>query len=272
MLELLRAHTNLVLDATDLPFNEGRLGELAARTLPLLETLDVAAALAEVRALLRAHPRRERAPGSPWVPWPAEVNWVWGRLGDRCLARLGNRERDEVLFDELDDGQIAYLRFGIEHDIPPGSARRGLGFMLPDDAPVRSSWRRFLGLVERGPLDQPLSLDLAGELRAFPIWKWFRLLTRDAIDAAAIEQALRSQQSDAEIVALCRDLTTQAYALPKDGPRCELALRLLEQAGGHAPAGDTDAIRYVLEKLAAYRVAELKQQGWTGGPFVPPAR
>lgn len=268
MLDLLRAQVGLRLDAATFPWNGGDLGGIAALVLPSAEKVDVEAVLAEMKALVAAHPK----PAFPAL-WPSEVLWPWSRVLQRALVSLGDRSKDEPLFSELTADQQALLRFGVENGIVPPMPQRGLDFQMPQ-APTWPSWRRYVGLDPAGPLDRPLAVELEGKAVTAPIWKWFRKLTRAEVPAEALAAALRKALSPAEIVDLARDATFMIYGVPKEdgltaSPRSVLLHGLVEELGTSVSAPDLEGIRHVLQALRDLKAWGLKSLGWKGGPFVP---
>ncbi|MBN2495440.1 MAG: hypothetical protein JXR96_12670 [Deltaproteobacteria bacterium] len=257
-LALLKEHRDHRADG--LPWNDGELGGIIALVLTELEALDVAAALDAIASL------RARSPQA------AELGCKL--LVERVLEPLGPRE-EEPLIEELRDEQRSALRFTVEQGFRPTSERYGLDFGMPYDDLSQPSWRRYLGLDPAGPMDRLLELEHDGERRSWPVWKWFRMLTRGSVAADDLGRAIGKALSADEIVDLARDALSFHYAVQnEDGlapsPRSSLLHGLIDALGDEARGPDIDGIRYVLEALHELRAWDLKAAGWTRGPFTPP--
>ncbi|MBW2456204.1 MAG: hypothetical protein JRI68_16920 [Deltaproteobacteria bacterium] len=272
MIGLLRANRSMTVDAKAMPWNAGDLGGLIQRVLPSLEDLDADEALAELEALMQAHPwtRKEG--------WPMAVEWPWSRTVHRIFASLGDWREDAPILSELSDGQRRALELALQRKLNTRTLRRqGFDLIMPTWDWSKPTWHRYLGLTDPGPLDAELELDQEGETRRYPIWKWFRLLARDKVDAGLLQSGLAAALSPAEIVALGRDATTMAYATYDEGdddpsPRSCLLRDLIDQLGAKAKAADAQAIRFALDRIGGMEMWKMQSKGWKGGPFKPKAK
>ncbi len=269
MIALLRDNASIKIDAGAMPWNAGDLGGLIKLVLPSLEQIDIDDALADLKALMKAHPR-ERKGG-----WAVEVDWAWRRLITRLCGARGQRRDDTLTLPELSDAQRRALRFGLKHRLGLSMVRgKGLDFIQPSWDWKRPTWRRFLGLDDPGPLDTELELAHKGKTRRYPIWKWFRLLAREKVSADALKGALTRTLSPAEIVELGRDATTMLYATYYEGdddpsPRSTLLRDLIDGLAEEARAPDAQDIRFTLDKIGEMEMWKMEAKGWRGGPFKP---
>ncbi len=260
MLDWLRKHHTIELDESTFPWLGGKLGELAAQTLATNETIDVTAAQDALRKVMAEHPKpqppNQAEHSHNAARWPAQVNTLALWLSQRMLAPLGDRAHDEPLPEDLSDDQVAFLKFGIDHGISLGEAKRGLDFQWPPDG-KHTTWRRYLGLDQSGPLEQRVALEYKGAIRRWPIWKWFRALAHGMVEAEPLQKSLREQLRDSDLIALGRDAATLCYGLPHEGTvrpsrRAVLLLELLGELDTTKLAEAADVVNDLR------RVAKLK--------------
>ena len=270
MIELLRANTAMKLEARSMPWHAGDLGGLVTLVLPTIDPIDVEEALTDIKALMKAH-ARTRGKG-----WAMDVEWPWDRFVTRMYSEWGDRRLAPPTFAEMSDGQRRVLTFGFKNRLNLRHiSRYGFDFTQPSwDWKRRPTWRRYLGFDDPGPLDAEIECTRSGEARRYPIWKWFRLLAEEEVDADTLEEALTTALSGSEIVELGRDVTTLAYATYYEGddepsPRSCLLRDLIDKLGDRAEAPDAQAIRHTLHMIGEMEMWTMQDEGWKGGPFVP---
>jgi hypothetical protein len=273
MIELLRANTKLAFDAAAQPWNAGDIGGLIELVLPSVDPIDVDEGLAELEALIEAHPCT-RGKG-----WPMEVEWPWDRFITRVCAVERDQRHAPPTLSELAEGQRRALLFGFTRRLNLRHVSRyGYDFTQPSWAwKRRPTWRRYLGLDDPGPLDREIECSCEGETRSYPIWKWFRLLTSGKVDADALGAAIRESLSADEIIELGRDVTHLTYATYYEGdddpsPGSLLLRDLIDDLGERAGNPDVQAIRFTLDKIGEMEMWEMQDEGWKGGPFESRAR
>ena len=242
-----------------LPWNGGDLGGLIAEQLAVIEALDADRVKSEVTRLLE-------------IDRQAAIR-ADERLSERILAPLEGREH-EPLLEDLSDEQRGLLVFDTEHGLVPEGWRCCLDFGTPVED-IFVTWRRYLGLTPPGPLDRRIELPYEGEVRRWPIWKWLRMVAREQVAAAEVEQAIEAALSAEEIVDLCRDALGLAYGLRGEqplhpNPRLALLHRVLERHAAQIEVEDLEALLYPLSKLGEGRGWHMRVAGWRGGPFWPP--
>jgi len=208
-----------------------------------------------------------------------EVEWPWSRFITRVCAVERDQRHAPPSYSELTEGQRRTLLFGFTKrlNLRPVS-RYGYDFTQPSWAwKRRPTWRRYLGLDDPGPLDTELECSCDGKSRRYPIWKWFRLLTHEMVDADALGAAICAALSAVEIIELGRDVTTLTYATYYEGdddpsPGSLLLRDRIDDLGARAVDPDVQAIRFTLDKIGEMEMWELQDKGWKGGPFEPRAK
>ncbi len=272
MIDLLKTNISLKKDPKALPWNNGNLGEISEFILPGLVNIDAGDLLGEIEDLLKAHPRKKNG------GWSVEVNWPWQRLVERVFAPFKSREEDTPVLSELSEGQVRVLLFGIKNKLNLRMLRsHGFDFVMPKWDWSRPSWRRYLNLEKPGMLDYELRHKLSGELKQYPLWKWFRLLSAGEVDTESLKSSVRKALSDKEIIELGRDATTMIYATFYEGdddpsPRSSLICELIDSLDEKSKGSDVEIIRNTLEIIAEEEMYTMENKGWKGGPFKPRAK
>ena len=191
---------SITIDSGSLPWNAGDLGGIVKKVLPELETIDIGPALAEIESLIKTHPKKKNK------GWAVEADWPWRRLVERIFAPLNRRGDDTPVLSELTDPQHRTLLFAMKNELNIMMLRHtGLDFVMPKWDFSKPTWRRYLGIEKPGMLDREIKLKHDGKMKQYSIWKWFRFLAAEEVDAHVIKAALEKNFSAREIQDLARD-------------------------------------------------------------------